>query len=290
MKSKRTNSPSGRGASLAPEDLRDDLIEQVLRGKMTTTRAEELANQNGLPPLLQSPDPAAFDPMNEPFWTIPMALAWIMKRDANFVLQVWDNWRAKKECWSAACWRVPGGPVHEGHEIKTLGPLTPVDFSIRETLWGQVILPKQEAWKQLLLALRAGKIEAHGWQPGGRVLIQACEWHDLDLCQEANRIVVRTMRGLRHGYDDVVLASQKVQQRWPALKPKVSKESAAIEALAARLQQDENLSREQARSFCQSQYGIGQRGFHDRVWPRARVRAGLPEMASPGRKPRKSKS
>jgi hypothetical protein len=65
----------------------------------------------------------------------------------------------------------------------------------------------------------------------------------------------------------------------------VADESAATKALAAELKRNTGMSREQASSWCKAnKYQISDRGFLNRVWPEARIKAGLPLRASPGRK------
>jgi hypothetical protein len=65
----------------------------------------------------------------------------------------------------------------------------------------------------------------------------------------------------------------------------VADESAATKALAAELKRNLGMSREQASSWCKAnKYQISGRGFLNRVWPDARIKAGLPSRASAGRK------
>ena len=65
----------------------------------------------------------------------------------------------------------------------------------------------------------------------------------------------------------------------------VRDETAAIEALAAHLKKDPDLRREDAVAWCRAQnFIISVRGFQSRVWPRARIEAGLGSLAPSGRK------
>jgi hypothetical protein len=52
----------------------------VQRGEMTPADAESEAKRQGLGKLASEPDPNDYDPMREPFWTLPMTVAWIAYR------------------------------------------------------------------------------------------------------------------------------------------------------------------------------------------------------------------
>ena len=66
----------------------------------------------------------------------------------------------------------------------------------------------------------------------------------------------------------------------------VGHESAAVKALASHLKIEKQLTRDEAAEWLRkSGYKLGKRAFQ-RVWPEARGQAGLPRLASPGRKPK----
>jgi hypothetical protein len=109
----------GKKKSDTREPTRDDLITMVQRGEMTPDDAEAEAKRLGLDPLAAEPDPNDYDPMREPFWTLPMAVAWIAYRTQDAVRNWWNEYR--KECWDWHFreWRVgPDGPVHQGHFLE----------------------------------------------------------------------------------------------------------------------------------------------------------------------------
>jgi hypothetical protein len=68
---------------------------------------------------------------------------------------------------------------------------------------------------------------------------------------------------------------------------KASTETKAITFLAVKLKENPNLGRDaDAWDACSKQFPtLSQRGFKDRVWPKAREAAGLEPMAPRGRKP-----
>lgn len=268
---------------------RDDLIEFVRRGQMTTGDAESRAAELSLTPLINSPIENDFDPMAEPYWSVPMALAWIMTRDANSVRGMWDRWRAEKEFWSWSRWQVPGGPINEGYWIKTNGPAGLVDLSVASAIWqteGKLVISRMDATAELLKALQAGTIEATGIASLGepRVLIAAYLWRDLDLYESKHQMVARTMNGIGSGFDDVAFDSKIIRAQWQPintrLKATVSAETDAIAALATELRANNDMRRSDAKKFCMPKYAVSGRGFLNRIWPKARLAAGRWPLAN----------
>jgi hypothetical protein len=73
----------------------------------------------------------------------------------------------------------------------------------------------------------------------------------------------------------------------PALKS--DDESRAVDFLAPRLQKNPTIKRDDARKMLGTRFRtLSERGFVDRVWPNARVRAGLNAAAPPGPKPKQN--
>jgi hypothetical protein len=69
-----------------PKRKRDDLIDDVRKGRLTPEQAEAEAARLSIGELARQPDRRAFKPMGEPFWTLPMAVAWIAWRSPDRVL------------------------------------------------------------------------------------------------------------------------------------------------------------------------------------------------------------
>jgi hypothetical protein len=76
-----------------------DLIQRVAEGDLTCDEAEAEAERLGIGPLRCQPDPAAFDPMQEPFWSLTMVVAWISLRTKEAVREVWDDYRSACDEW-----------------------------------------------------------------------------------------------------------------------------------------------------------------------------------------------
>ena len=81
----------------------------------------------------------------------------------------------------------------------------------------------------------------------------------------------------------------KMLARPQALKATIRDENAAIAMLAELLKHDNDLRRRDALEQCRkhAEYVVSIRGFQSRIWPQARVKAGLPAIAPRGRKRKK---
>jgi hypothetical protein len=88
------------GALVDLFELRNQLIGKVERGELTPEAAELEAARLGPQALQYRPDPEKFNPLKEPHWTLPMAVAWIASRSLADVREWWDKYRAL--CWD---WR-----------------------------------------------------------------------------------------------------------------------------------------------------------------------------------------
>ena len=179
---------------------RDDLFEEVKYGRMTPGEAEAEAARLGLAPLAAVPDPQKFDPMAEPWWTLPMTVAWIVWRDDREVLENYDPYRLEWFDWSYRAWRIGfEGAIHEGYflEQRTPATLPRLALSIHfDTVPGQSrenLVTFGEAEKSLWNALQDSQLQATGIPTDGekRVPIPDFEWRDLKAFEEGERDVVR---------------------------------------------------------------------------------------------------
>jgi hypothetical protein len=201
---------------------RDDLFEEVKYGRMTSDQAEAEAARLGLDPLAAVPDPQKFDPMAEPWWTLPMTVAWIVWRDEQDVLENYDPYRLEWLDWIFRKWRVgPEGPVHKGHFLEQRKPATlsrlAISYYLDATQRRGNPVTFKEAEKSLWNALQDNQLQATGIPPDGekRVPIPDFEWRDLKPYEERERDVVRYEAISRRGYNDVALRRQSVLSLWP---------------------------------------------------------------------------
>src|SRR4051812_29005411 len=86
---------------------RDVLIDRVRRGELTPQQAEDEAARKGFGPIASKPDPINFDPAKMPWWTLPMALAWIAWRSLELVRDSCAEYRENWLEWFPGSWNVP---------------------------------------------------------------------------------------------------------------------------------------------------------------------------------------
>jgi hypothetical protein len=105
-------------------DERHEIIDKVQRGEMSPSEAQALVTERKLQPLKREPDLTEFDPLNEPDWTLLMAVTWIAYHSSDYVRKVWDKYREKCWNWSpCTSWRAPSPDGrsfvdYKGHFLK----------------------------------------------------------------------------------------------------------------------------------------------------------------------------
>jgi hypothetical protein len=78
------------------------ILAKVRDGELSPQAAEEWATTRRRPPFAGKPDPQGLDPMTEPLWTIPMALAWFIWRTKDAVIETMDEYRQNWRKWTIA--------------------------------------------------------------------------------------------------------------------------------------------------------------------------------------------
>ena len=155
----------------------------------------------GLPPLTFTPDTGSFDPMAHPWWTLPMAAAWIIWRTPHAVTRVWPDYRRKVRKWVGprriAIWdeaaearsygyRARKTEIVTGYALGRLDDLHLLDVLLRAELGdpkdGAPVLSGEATRAQLWARLQSGALIAEGVRhPGSeRAPMRDAEWIDLD--------------------------------------------------------------------------------------------------------------
>ena len=161
---------------------RSKLIESVRDGDMEIPEAEQEAALLGCGPLAPLPEPTHFDPMEEPHWSLYMALAWIMWQTPDDVRRHWDKWRAAARVWQ---------PNGKGHSLLELKPTTTFfelrdDAMIQESRGNAPRVSAEDARSRLWRALQSCEVKAFGVNAAGnRVPIEPHEFVDLQLGEYA---------------------------------------------------------------------------------------------------------
>jgi hypothetical protein len=121
-----------------------DIIERVQRGQMTPEEGEEWALKNERAPFVAALDTRSSSPIEEPYWPIPLAVAWIIAREPETAVRSW----MRQKFWGRDLWRTEP--------------------------WRNAA---QDLWRQLM----AGTLTATGTKDGAseRITISPIEWNDL---------------------------------------------------------------------------------------------------------------
>jgi hypothetical protein len=208
-------------------EVRNDIIDKVQRGEWTPEQAEAETARLGIKPFASEPEPAAFDPMCEAWWSLPMAIAWIAWRSPDKVREFWDAYRSECWDWNFREWRDgPDGPVYAGHFLEQRRPATLSSLLFAEHHdSAQGLLPhgtisitdaKAKLWK----ALGENSFQAMGvsTETGERTVIPDHAWRDLNDIEECGRDVLRVREAsgvwTDRGYNDVALRRQNIMAIW----------------------------------------------------------------------------
>jgi hypothetical protein len=202
---------------------RDDLIDKVQYGKLTPAQAEAEARLLGLEPLAKCPDPSEFNPMAEAWWSLPMALAWIVWRSPDRVREYWDAYRRECLDWHFQKWRLGvDGPVYEGSFLEQRRLATLVNLHLSESYDNagdeptKQVMSVNQAQHALWQALEEGLLQATGIsaQTGTRIPIPAHEWPDLSYFEVRQKDAVRPGPLASVGYEAVALPRKGVTALW----------------------------------------------------------------------------
>jgi hypothetical protein len=290
-------------AAASKSELRNQLIDKIQHGLLEPEEAEQEAKLLGLEPLCPKPDPDAFDPMPIQDWTLLMALAWIMFRDADPVRQVWDEYRRKSYRWHSCRLPAEGGQVREGFFLRAGEPAELDDLQVMETygeMEASLKASMEEAKADLLRQLRAGHVHVTGipespHEKRERVQIPPYRLKDLDLYSSRGGIVLRDIHthGVDPGFKHVLTDRADVIRHWSAAE---ARRAATVDKIAQCKEWLVNLIRSGAKEKSKKEYKaeamslfeIGPYQF-DTVWQKVVEKE--PKWSQPGRpKGKKKKS
>ena len=137
--------------------------------------------------LAVTPDPDQYDPMAEIWWTLAMALAWIIFRTSHAVRQAWWAYRGEFRIWSDLR---EIEVIRDGHREICMGYelLRSYDLSVgeisRQYFYNRVgdtaVMVGEDALSSLWRNLESGQLIAEGVRNGkARAPIRDAEWIDL---------------------------------------------------------------------------------------------------------------
>jgi hypothetical protein len=195
---------------------------RVQRGEISPADAESEAKRLGLGGLASEPDPNEYDPIREPYWSLPMAVAWIAYRSADAVRNWWNDYRKEFSVWRYAEWQErPDEPVQQGYFLEGRPAATLVRLRMVDTKRQDAddSMSAEQAIQELWQALQLKDFEATGVEEetGKRVSIPAEHWHGLTWFEESGKDVIRPQRGHAEGcYREVIVPAEAVRARWPA--------------------------------------------------------------------------
>jgi hypothetical protein len=157
----------------ARQELRGWLLGELQCERLAIEKARDIWAESGTGDLEGNPDPASFDPMQEVYWTLPMAVAWITWRNPQRVVGHWDKYRSQLSNFHFEVWK-SGSEERKGWILRSdeYDSDNPVSLWVNNEDW---LLAKQKLWA----ALQRGELKATGLnQSGDRLFIDAVQWQD----------------------------------------------------------------------------------------------------------------
>jgi len=189
------------------------LVNLVHQGAIVPEEAEQFAKVAGIPPLAGQTNPAASDSFREPFWTLPMALAWISDRNNNAVNERCDDFWASYYSWESTA-----PEVSDGSTVWRLQAGMPA--TVRKLVRSKVRYrsARHELWHALQ---QEKKLEAIGTdlETGKRVVIPGYLWATLDYVVEGEKPICRS-NSSKEQFAGVLVSSIVVRELWPEQQKK----------------------------------------------------------------------
>jgi hypothetical protein len=214
----------------ASAGLRDCILGLAMDGVLPNGEAEKFAAKWGLAPLARRPPPDKFEPHRSAFWTLPMAVTWIVWRDDDMVREQMAEYRSDWWEWFGFFARLPvdGGKQWyevDGVELRTLDPPSLSDLMLHEAL-DRTTRPEvlgtsvKSAREELWTRLSNGSLVATGIDAAGQVVqVPAHEWPYIVLTSDdrlRDQLVFKHAMG-KVAYREVTLREIDLVKAWPPL-------------------------------------------------------------------------
>lgn len=227
----------------APIAIKNALLHAASLGLLDAESAERLAVQLDCKPLANRPDIANFNPHDDAYWSLPMAMAWMMSRDWKEVAQQKSDYRTAHEDWYCEPnvglprdGRPNGYIIDASWQIRSLRPaaidrlLLGDNFDTAQSAHSVGAMTAVEAKRTLWGALQEQRLIASGRREGARTPIPAFLWQELLPFQDG----LDTPEYLREGshgprWDDVTVSRADVLREWPPNTVEVSRRDGALE-------------------------------------------------------------
>ena len=240
------------------------------------------------------PNRSDFDPMSESYWSLAMALAWIMFKDADLVRECWGDWRAAgfaplvvSAKHNAITW-----------EQRDDASLLTIDLLAgREQARGRVFTSRTDARKQLWSELEKGRLAATGVPSAGgdlRTAIHSSRWRDLQIDERSRPLaLIDRHGGPQHGYREVEVDATYVRKKWtvrPRTPGRMNAETHCREWLVGLMRESPTFRPKPKPDFrkeAQKRFPNLSGASFDKAWRSAVGASNAPAWSASGR-PRKS--
>lgn len=174
---------------LTSEELhaRDEIIGRASRGEITPSEADAQALRRIGEPIATRPEPSSFRPEREPWWTLTMALAWIVRRDLDFVRCYSNDYRRNWWVWRPSTVGLGTPSQRPGWIVETKGQISLPESLLDLTLDtsnradGKPVVDLGQAEVDLLHKLRGGQLTAYAVSIADRSPIPDYEWINVNI-------------------------------------------------------------------------------------------------------------